>query len=109
MQICVTHSLALELRQFWSNSHSSKTLVPKTFFVVSGTLALVLNMRSSQGSRLRYTFEKHLFNQKHVCWEVFQKFTIIFPEHRSQIFYYEFKGKIWNKRMQKFHFIWVKE
>ena len=39
----------------------------------------------------------------------FQKFTIIFPKHRSQIFYYECKGKIWNKRMQKFHFIWVKE
>ena len=38
----------------------------KFTIIFSGTLAVDLNMHSSQGSRLRYTFEKHLFNQKHV-------------------------------------------
>ena len=36
------------------------------FFPVPGTIALVLNMDIGQGSRSRYTFEKHSFNQQHV-------------------------------------------
>ena len=38
----------------------------QTFFPVSGTIALVLNMDIGQGSGSRYTFEKHYFNQQHV-------------------------------------------
>ena len=37
----------------------------QSFFPVPGTLGLVLNMGIGQGSRSRYTFEKHAFNQRH--------------------------------------------
>ena len=35
----------------------------QTFFPVPRTLGLVLNMGIGQGSRSRYTFDKHAFNQ----------------------------------------------
>ena len=37
----------------------------QTFFPVPGTLGLVLNMGIGQGSRSRFTFKKHTFNQWH--------------------------------------------
>ena len=40
--------------------------MPKHFFPVPGTIALVLNMGIGQGSGSRYTFEKDSFNQQHV-------------------------------------------
>ena len=40
----------------------------KFFFVVLGTVGLVLNMDISQGFGSRYTFEKHAFNLQHASY-----------------------------------------
>ena len=64
--VSLSHAFATKYYLCWSNSCSSKRLVPKLFFPVPGTIALVRNMDIGQGSGSRYTFEKHSFNQQRV-------------------------------------------
>ena len=40
--------------------------MPKLFFPVPGSVALVLNMDIGQGSGSRYAFAKHSLNQQYV-------------------------------------------
>ena len=58
-------------------------LVPKLFFPVPGTVALVLNTDIGQGSGSRYTFEKHSFNQQHVRLNFAKAFCGAFSKNHN--------------------------